>query len=201
MVFRDDQPLLITHISSGATSVVRGRHVDKDDGTEEEKGICGHSITPEVCHLQPSVRRLAGRRARSHVEPRLFQLRHRRARGRNPKYSASHGCVRIPMHIGNYFPSLVTKGDQIFVFDVKELEAYGAQVLPFNTPDPSFTTTTSSTTTTTTTLPPATQPPATQADPASTTADPRAHGDAHHGGSGRGAHLDALTPTAHRRSR
>ena len=69
------------------------------------------------------------------------------------------------MHIGNYFPSLVAKGDQIFVFDgVKEPEAYGAQVPPFNYPDPSFTTTTSTTTTTTTTtLPPATQPPATPA--------------------------------------
>jgi hypothetical protein len=67
------------------------------------------------------------------------------------------------MHIGNYFPSLVAKGDQIFVFDgVKEPEAYGAQVPPFNTPDPSFTTTTS-TTTTTTTLPPETRPPETPA--------------------------------------
>ena len=60
--------------------------------------------------------------------------------GNVPQYPASHGCVRIPMHVGNYFPSLVAKGDQIFVFDgVKEPEAYGAQVPPFNTPDPSYT--------------------------------------------------------------
>ena len=39
-------------------------------------------------------------------------------------------------------------------------------------------------------------------DPASTTADPRAHGDATTGSGWRaGSHLDALTPTAHRRSR
>ena len=37
--------------------------------------------------------------------------------GNVPKYPVPHGCVRIPMHIGNYFPSLVAKGDQIFVFD------------------------------------------------------------------------------------
>ena len=64
--------------------------------------------------------------------------------GNVPSYPASHGCVRIPMHIGNYFPSLVKYGDQVFVFDgVKEPEAYGAQLPPFNTPDPSYTTTTS----------------------------------------------------------
>ena len=49
--------------------------------------------------------------------------------GNVPSYPASHGCVRIPMHIGNYFPSLVKYGDQVFVFDgIKEPEAYGAQV-------------------------------------------------------------------------
>ncbi len=83
--------------------------------------------------------------------------------GNVPSYPASHGCVRIPMHIGNYFPSLVKYGDQVFVFDgVKEPEAYGAQVPPFNTPDPNYTTTTSSTTTTTT-VAPTTRPAPTQA--------------------------------------
>ena len=67
------------------------------------------------------------------------------------------------MHIGNYFPSLVKYGDQVFVFDgIKEPEAYGAQVPPFNTPDPNYTTTTSSTTTTTT-VAPTTRPAPTQA--------------------------------------
>ncbi len=91
--------------------------------------------------------------------------------GNVPDYPASHGCVRIPLHIGNYFPSLVKYGDQVFVFDgVKEPEAYGAQPPPFNTPDPSYTTTTS-TTTTTTTLPPTTKaPPPTQ--PATTPRPP-----------------------------
>jgi peptidoglycan hydrolase-like protein with peptidoglycan-binding domain len=32
-----------------------------------------------------------------------------------PTYPASHGCVRIPMHIAEYFPSLVKNGDAVYV--------------------------------------------------------------------------------------
>ena len=32
-----------------------------------------------------------------------------------PTYPASHGCVRIPMHIAEYFPSLVKRGDAVYV--------------------------------------------------------------------------------------
>jgi peptidoglycan hydrolase-like protein with peptidoglycan-binding domain len=32
-----------------------------------------------------------------------------------PPYPASHGCARIPMDIANYFPSLVTKGESVYV--------------------------------------------------------------------------------------
>lgn len=34
-----------------------------------------------------------------------------------PDDPASHGCVRVPMHVGEYFPSLVENGDPIYVFD------------------------------------------------------------------------------------
>jgi peptidoglycan hydrolase-like protein with peptidoglycan-binding domain len=34
-----------------------------------------------------------------------------------PTYPASHGCVRIPMHIAGYFPSLVKRGDPVYVTD------------------------------------------------------------------------------------
>jgi peptidoglycan hydrolase-like protein with peptidoglycan-binding domain len=36
-----------------------------------------------------------------------------------PTYPASHGCVRIPMHIAEYFPDLVQKGDAVYVLDGK----------------------------------------------------------------------------------
>jgi hypothetical protein len=74
-----------------------------------------------------------------------------------PTYPASHGCVRIPMHIAEYFPSLVKRGDPVYVTD-------GRPVGPPSTtptgPPPSDPPTTpgddASTTTTTTTTPPST---------------------------------------------
>jgi len=66
--------------------------------------------------------------------------------GNVPSYPASHGCIRIPMHIAEYFPELVKNGDQVFVFDGKKSpEYYGAQ------PPRSDSITRVSTTTTTTT--------------------------------------------------
>jgi hypothetical protein len=123
VVFRDDRPLLITHISSGSNQrwceVVT---VDKDDGTEEEKGVCGHSITPGGVFTFN--RRYDGWRDAElgrMWNPVYFNYGIAvHGAGNVPQYPASHGCVRIPMHIGNYFPSLVAKGDQIFVFRRRE---------------------------------------------------------------------------------
>ncbi len=33
-----------------------------------------------------------------------------------PTYPASHGCTRIPMHIAEYFHTLVHVGDPVYVF-------------------------------------------------------------------------------------
>ena len=67
-----------------------------------------------------------------------------------PYYPASHGCVRIPNHIADYFQSLVRIGDQVFVFDgVNDPEKLGAVAAPADQLDPSSTSTTSSSTTTT----------------------------------------------------
>ena len=81
-----------------------------------------------------------------------------------PKNPASHGCVRVPMHIATYLPDILHVGDQVFVWDgVKEPEVYGDQKPPFDERDPTDTTvvTTTSTTiakTTTTLSKPATTP-------------------------------------------
>jgi hypothetical protein len=77
----------------------------------------------------------------------------------------------MPMHIAQYFPSMVKSGDMVYVFDgVKEPEVYGKQQPPFDTKDPNATTTTSSTDV----LPEITAPPAstTTAVPATTTTAP-----------------------------
>ena len=78
-----------------------------------------------------------------------------------PTYPASHGCVRIPMHISEYFPSLVKRGDAVYV-----LSGPGAHVGappprstptgppptdPPTSPDSGSSTTTTSTTSTSTT--------------------------------------------------
>jgi hypothetical protein len=80
-----------------------------------------------------------------------------------PAYPASHGCVRIPNHIADYFQSLVRIGDQVFVFDgVNDPEKLGAVRAPADELDPTST----STTTTSTTVKPTT----TTAKPTTTTA-------------------------------
>ncbi len=66
-----------------------------------------------------------------------------------PKNPASHGCVRVPMHIAKYLPGILRTGDQIFVWDgVKEPEVYGNQKPPADERDPTDTTVVTTTTTT-----------------------------------------------------
>jgi len=157
VLFQDGKARLITHISSGT-------------GKEWcEEGYCSVAITPGGTYN-------FGRRVDGWDDSVLGQLFNPvyfnygvaiHGAYNVPLYPASHSCVRIPMHIAKYFPSLVKRGDQVFVFDgKKDPETYGAQPPPFNSKDPNATTTTSSTTTTvpkttttkpgaTTTVPPA----------------------------------------------
>lgn len=86
-----------------------------------------------------------------------------------PKNPASHGCVRVPMHIAEYLPDVLHNGDEVFVFDgAKEPEFYGAQRPPIDVPDPTDTTVATIPTTTTTTIKPTT----TVAGATTTTAKP-----------------------------
>jgi hypothetical protein len=174
IVFNDDTPRLITHISTGT-------------GKEWcEKGYCSVAITPGGVYK-------FGRRVDGWDESVLGEMFNPvyfnygvavHGAYNVPLYPASHACVRIPMHIAKYFPSLVKRGDDVFVFDgKKDPEAYGAQPPPFNSKDPNATTTSSSTSTTSTTVPKTTtttakatttsEPPTTVATPAPpTTAAP-----------------------------
>jgi len=139
IVFNDDKPRLITHISTGT-------------GKEWcEKGYCSVAITPGGVYK-------FGRRVEGWDESVLGEMFNPvyfnygvavHGAYNVPLYPASHACVRIPMHIAKYFPSLVKRGDDVFVFDgKKDPEAYGAQPPPFNSKDPNATTTTQATTTT-----------------------------------------------------
>lgn len=81
-----------------------------------------------------------------------------------PAKPASHGCVRIPMYIAEYFPGLVENGNTVYVYGSQEVSYYADRVGPVVTaapttiapapaPTPTTTTSSTSTTTTTTTLP------------------------------------------------
>ncbi|CAN5182236.1 hypothetical protein BH24ACT1_BH24ACT1_05720 [soil metagenome] len=99
---------LISHISSGN----KERYC--------AKGGCGTAITPVGAHR--FMWRYPGWRT-----SRLGKLYNPvyftgsgiaiHGSGSVPTYPASHGCVRIPMHIAEYFPDLVSKGDAVYVLD------------------------------------------------------------------------------------
>ena len=156
IVFNADVPVLVTHISSGDNEewceevTISPGEQDNENGTEPlKKGVCGLSWTPGGVYKY--YRMVVGRRESQlggMYNPVYFN-KGIAVHGAQevPDHPASHGCIRIPMHVSDYYQSLVAKGDQVFVFDgVKEPEAYGAQVPRFNWTDPNYTTTTTSTT-------------------------------------------------------
>lgn len=98
-----------------------------------------------------------------------------------PTAPASHGCARIPMHIAEYFPGLVDRGDPIYVVGTPaEREAVTpsapapATTSTSATAPPSSSSTTSPPPTTSTTIAPTTStvPPSTVPAPTTTTAVP-----------------------------
>ena len=188
--FVDDEPVLISHMSSGTgQEVARGRHHRSGGmGQRARHGGDRPRRDRRVGHpgrglpLQPLRRGHPGERPREHVEPRLLQLRDRHPRGhQRDEYPASHGCIRVPLKVGEVFHQYVHKGDQVFVFDGEhEPENEGSPPPIFNRVDPDYTTTTTTAVPTTTqarstavapvvTRPATTQPPATTAPPPVTT--------------------------------
>ena len=110
VVWRDGAPTLITHVSTGS-----GVAYCEDTDTGKN---CGDAITPTGVYKYQ--RRVDGWR----VAPlgRLYKPVYFNGgiavHGATsvPARPASHGCVRIPMPIAEYFPSLVNNGDTIQVF-------------------------------------------------------------------------------------
>jgi len=72
-----------------------------------------------------------------------------------PTYPASHGCARIPMHIANYFYTLVHNGESVFVVGTPK-KAGNGYIGPIPNPPP-----TTATSTPPTTVAPATTTPTT----------------------------------------
>jgi L,D-transpeptidase catalytic domain/Putative peptidoglycan binding domain len=188
IVFKNDAPVLITHISSGelnADGTPKQFHEKVTIDVDENGRALDEPVTKNITAL-------------SKTPGGVFQFSWRYPGKRigplggmwNPVYfnggiavhgadnvpdkPASHGCIRIPNFIADYFPSLVRRGDYVYVWghDGRQPEAYNArerEPSP-NQDDPAFTTTTSTTikpTTTTSTT--AQSTPVTTAVPAVTT--------------------------------
>lgn len=186
-VFTDNRPTFVSHISSGVLD---------DDGdpatfcetatydTDENGNPYEEPVTKQVCAEAKSpggvfkmTRYYDGKRASplgGMKNPWYFNYGIAIHGAQNvPTRPASHGCIRISNTLADVFPSLVGRGDQVFVWglDGKEPEQYTKnEMLPsFNRPDPDATTTTSTTTTTTTTTTSTIPAPTTSAPKATTT--------------------------------
>jgi peptidoglycan hydrolase-like protein with peptidoglycan-binding domain len=173
VLFKDGEARVISHVSSGENiewcDVVE---IDLDDGTTEEKGICGISLTPGgVFHFERKVDGWRNAKLGRLYQPVYFNYGIAiHGAGNVPDYPASRGCVRHPMHIAEYLPDLIEINDMIYVFDgVEEPETYGAQSMIFDYPDPNWVPPTTSTTTTTTVPAPTTTAPPTTTEPIATT--------------------------------
>ena len=169
IVFTDDKPVLITHVSSGSgetwCEVITYSIDAKGEPLPEPRTVdeCGESKTPGgvfAFYLRydgDRVGPLGGM-----WNPVFFNYGIAVHGAKEvPLNPASHGCIRIPMKIADYFPTLVQNKDRVYVWDgVKEPEEYTKEQKkpPGNYPNPAATTSTSTTVkkTSTTTVPPTT---------------------------------------------
>lgn len=164
IVFTDNRPTLITHISSGDGQEwcdVITKDTDEygqpiDPPIQED--VCGVSKTPGG--VFKFYRRVEGNRQGplgGMYNPVYFNYGIAVHGAQNvPNSPASHGCIRIPMFISEYFPSLVKNKDLVYVWDgKKEPEQQSKEeMLPrfnYRNPNSTMTSTSSSTTSTTST--------------------------------------------------
>jgi hypothetical protein len=186
VVFHGDVPKLVTHISSGELDEngEPARYCETirvDTGPDGsplpepvEKPICGLSKTPggifDVDRFVPGTR--VGPLG-AMWNPIYFNYGIAIHGAKNvPLEPASHGCIRIPMHISEYTQDLIKPGDNVWVWNGKkepEQQTREDELPVFDWLDTSRTTTTTSTTTTTTSLAPTTTLPATTTTAATTT--------------------------------
>jgi hypothetical protein len=110
LVWRDGNPVLITHVSTGS-------QVPYCEDTDAGRN-CGDAVTPEGTYQ-------FGRRVEGWRIAPLGKLYNPvyfnggiavHGAPSVPNHPASHGCVRISMSIAEYFPSLVNTGDKVVVF-------------------------------------------------------------------------------------
>jgi len=186
VVFKAGVPVLMSHISTGSGKSWKAAIV-LDPGTPDNPGatpltqhILGSSITPGgsykfVWRYTTGDGWRTGKLGKMYKPMYFNQGVAVHGMTDVPGYPASHGCVRLPMgatdgnnepkgpNPADMFPTLVSNGDQIFVFTDTNPTAQGNEAPPYDKPDPAFATTT-------TAAPAATPPPATSPASAPVTA-------------------------------
>lgn len=192
IVFKDNKSVLLTHISSGELDE-RGKpklwcqvvtyDTDTNGAPLEEpvtRDECAYAKTPGGVFR--FTRKYVGKRngpLGGMTNPVYFNFGIAVHGAENvPNKPASHGCIRIPQWVAEYFPGLVEIGDYIFVWNgEKEPEdiTYDESLPSFNfaNPDSTYTTTipeSSSTLPTATTKPTTTT--STTVKPTTTTVPP-----------------------------
>jgi hypothetical protein len=190
--FRDDEPAMIVHVSSGdgkewkEVVTIDPGEFGNENGTEPlVRREIGVSLTPGgVFTIDRMVDGLRNSALGGMWDPAYFNYGIALHGALNvPLYPASHGCIRMSQTAGRTFHQFIDVGDHVFVWDgVKEPEYYAQNpgaayprgpVPIFNRIDHTYTTTTTSTTPPTTVTPtvaptevratPAPTPPATPA--------------------------------------
>src|SRR5262245_40666178 len=144
ILFVSNKVKLITHISSGTgekweevVTIDPGEEGNENGTQPIQQLVSGRSVTPGgvfrfekryVAQIEANEGWREGRLGRMY-KPVYFNFGLAVHGSKNvPKKPASHGCIRIPMHIAEYFPDLVKNNDRVYVFDGKKSpEAYGRQ--------------------------------------------------------------------------
>lgn len=152
IVYVDKKVKLITHVSSGSGEkwCAQPRNVPEYIGATTTtlpaghrlKRVCGVSITPAGVYKIDRKEKGWYDIPLGKVYNPMFFNGGIAIHGYEdvPFLPASHGCIRIPMHIADYIGDLLHTGDQVFVFDgVREPEEYGSPVPPPDKPDPTDT--------------------------------------------------------------
>lgn len=110
LVWRDGQPTLITHVSSGSG-------IAYCEDTKVGKN-CGDAVTPTgVFTFYRKVEGIREAPLGKLYDPVYFHGGFAvHGSPSVPDHPASHGCVRIPMFISDYFQTLVNLGETVEVF-------------------------------------------------------------------------------------
>ncbi|MGK0276160.1 MAG: hypothetical protein ACI9N0_002548 [Ilumatobacter sp.] len=159
-IFHDNQPMMITHMSSGSNeqwceevTISPGEYGNRDGEEPLVRGECGISNTPGgVFTVYREVEGIRQSALGGMWNPVYFNYGIAIHGALNvPLQGASHGCIRIPLNISETMQELMGNGDQVFVWDGEnEPEAVGSPPPTFNWIDPDYVSTTTSTTTTST---------------------------------------------------